>query len=226
MYDLHNKLRLNEKSTKVEGFGIKGLGVVFDNKFDSEKFDDLKKELRGEGSKGLRDLVSVVQIKAKTKGELKTSVQRVRNKVAVVMVHAQNIDVARAAAEMSAVDIISHAFVDQTTAREAAKNNVALEINLRDILGVYGMKRANLISKINFNLQLARKYKVPFVATTGAHSLLDMRASKQIMMFLEAIGFKKDEAKKAVITTPKKIVETNRKKLTDEIIAEGIMVKK
>jgi len=225
MYDLNNKILFKETPAIVKGFSIKGLGVVFENKFDKGLFEKIEKG-RGVAEVPKRgiDLVSIVEIKAKRKGELKVAVDRVRNQVDVVMVNAQDIQVARAAAEMSAVDIISHAFVDQTSARDAAANNVALEINLRDILGVYGMKRAILLSKISFNLKLARKYKTLLVFTTGAHSIYDMRTPKQMMMFAEAIGFKHDEAKKAILQTPRKIVETNRKKRSGEIIAKGVSV--
>jgi len=224
MYDLNNKILFKEKPSAVEDFSIKGLGVVFENKFDKGVFEKIETERRGSGAPGRRDIVSVVEITAKRKGELKIAVDRVRNQVDVVMVNAQDIQVARAAAEMSAVDVISHAFVDQTSARDAASNNVALEINLRDILQVYGMKRAIMLSKISFNLVLARKYKTPLVFTTGAQSIYDMRTPKQMMMFAEAIGFKRDEAKKAVLQTPRKIVETNRKKRSGEIIAEGVKI--
>ena len=218
MYDLHNKILFKEKPTVVEGFGIKGLGVVFENKIDGGVFDKIEKQVKF-------DVVPIIELKAKRENELKTAVRRVRNQAVVVMIDAGDVSVARAAAEMSDVDIISHAFVDQTTARDAAKNNVALEVNLRDILQVYGMKRANLLSKLNFNLRLARKYKTPIVLTTGAKTIYDMRTPKQIQLFAEAIGFKKDEAKKAIFTTPKKIVETNRKKLSGKIVSEGVEIK-
>ena len=222
MYDLHNKILLNEK-LDARSFSIKGLGVVFDGKVDLGLFEKLVK-VQGD-SKALgrqTDLVPVVQIRAKRANELKSAVDRVRKHADVVMVDAADIQVARAAAELSSVDIISHAFVDQTTARDAAKNNVALEVNLRDILKVYGMKRAVLLSKLNFNLKLARKYKTPIVLTTGAKTIYGMRTPKQIQLFAEALGFKKEEAKKALFTTPRKIVETNRKKLSKEIVSEGV----
>lgn len=225
MYDLHNKILLKEKPTIAEGFGVKGLGVVFENKVDAGLFDKIIKGLRGSGAQGLRDIIPIVEIRAKRASELKTAVKRVRNQAVVVMVDAADVSVARAAAEMSDVDIISHAFVDQTTARDAAANNVALEVNLRDILNVYGMKRANLLSKLNFNLRLARKYKTPIVLTTGARTIYEMRTPKQIQLFAQAIGFTNVEAKKAIFTTPKKIVETNRKKLDGKIVSEGVEIR-
>jgi len=215
MYDLHNKILLNKSNENVKQTGVKGLGVVFNTKLDIVKLEKIKQQSD-------LDIVSVLQINAKRSGDVKSAVDQFRKKVEVIMVNAENVDVARTAAEMLKVDIISHAFVDQPTAREAAKNNVALEINFRDILEVYGMKRANLLSKMKFTLELARKYNTPLVITTGAHSLYEMRTPKQLMLTMEAFGFKHDEAKKAIFQTPRKIVETNRKKLSGEIIAEGV----
>ncbi|MDP7282662.1 MAG: RNase P subunit p30 family protein [Candidatus Undinarchaeales archaeon] len=199
MYDIHNKTLLKE-DLDASRFSIKSLGVVFSNRFNPEEFAKIK-------SKTKANVFAAVELKPKSAGELKEQVKRNRKNVDVILVDATDVQIARAAAQMSDVDVISHAFVDQPTARDAAKNNVALEINLKDILQVYGMKRAILISKINFNLKLARKYKTPLVITTGAESIYDMRSPKQIMIFMEAIGFKHDEAKKAIFTTPKKIVE-------------------
>lgn len=236
MYDLHNKILLREKAQALEGFQIKGVGIVFDNRFDRNAFDSIVRgagapaagaQIGGapkSGAPGHRgiDIVSAVEIHANRPNDLKNMVHSVRNLVDVVMVSAMDVQVARAAAQMPEIDVLSHAFIDQTTARDAAENGVALEINLRDFLSLYGMKRASLISKINFNLGLARKYDLPLVITTGAHTIFDMRTPKQIMMLAEAIGFEHDEAKKAIFETPRKIVEANRKKRTGGQGARGL----
>lgn len=228
MYDLHNKTLLHnlqskallkEKPQDLGVFSLRGIGVVFDNQFDKVAFENCVSSSQQSGtqksetkSKTPIDIVSAVELHPKRAGELAGLVSRVRNIVDVVLVSAIDVEVARKAAELSSVDVISHAFVDQPTAREAAVNNVALEINLRDILGVYGMRRANLISKLQFNFELAQKYNTPLVVTSGAHSLYEMRTPQQIMMFMEAIGLGHAEAKKALFETPKKIVFENRKK--------------
>lgn len=215
MYDLHNQTLLNNPALDLKRFGFRRAGVIFQNNYDPNEFKAIKE-------KSELELFSGVEITAERAGEVKKAAQKFRNQVDVIMVNAKDNRAMRAAAEDKNVDVISHAFVDQTAAREAAVHNVALEINLRDIISVYGMKRAVLISKIRFNLNLARKYKVPLLLTTGAKSQLDMRSPRQIMAVAECIGFTHDEAKAALTDIPKNILERRKAEKAGEILGKGV----
>jgi ribonuclease P/MRP protein subunit RPP1 len=164
MYDLHNHLLPKTSSEELERFKFKNFGVIFSSKekFDLKKFSELKKQ-------SPFNLFSGIEIHASRSGEVKSRVDKYRKQVDFVMVHASDQRAIRAAAENKYVDVIAHAFIDQTAAREAGKNKVAIEINLKDILSIYRMKRAVLLSKIKFNLDLARKYKIPLILSTGAY---------------------------------------------------------
>lgn len=222
MYDLHNHLLLKNSFEALQHFSLSGVGVTFSDSYDSKKFSELKQKAL-QSNKNL-DIVSCIELHASRSGELKNKIDKFSGMADVILVHAKEPNAVRAAAESSDVDIISHAFIDEVTAVEAAKNNVAIEINLRDILSMYSTKRAILLSKINFNLELARKHGIKIVISTGAQSLYDMRSPKQIIALAECIGFTHKEAKKAVFETPKKIVEGNRAKRMGKIIAEGVKI--
>ena len=204
----------------LDHFKLQGVGVIFQDIFNSKKFAKIKADVKEKYPKV--DIVSGVEINANKKSQIKKAVDKYRNKVEVILVNCKEPRAMRAASEMSEVDIISHAFVDQSAARECAKNNIALEINLKDLLEVYGIKRANLISKIKFDISLARKYKVPLILTTGASSIYDMRNQRQILAFAECIGFTHEEAKRALVNTPQGIIKANREKLSGKIIAKGV----
>ncbi|MFO7872263.1 MAG: RNase P subunit p30 family protein [Candidatus Undinarchaeales archaeon] len=220
MYDLHNTAVLNGELNGLANLGVKGLGIVFKNNFNKSRYEKAKEKFEKEYSN--IDLISAVEITKKTKGKIKTQLDKVRNQVDIVFVSSRDDRAMRAAPEMKGVDIISHAFVDQSAARDCADNNIALEINLKDILSTYGMKRANLISKIKFDLRMARKYNTPLIFTSGASDMYGMRSPKQLVAFAESIGFKPDEAKKAVLKTPKKIVERNRKRKGRKSVGKGV----
>lgn len=204
MYDLHNHLLLKNNAKTLEYFKVKGAGVIFADSFDEKKFSELKKN-------SAIDLFSGVEIHAERKGDVKRGIDKFRKKVDLILVHAQDPRAMRTASENKKVDVIAHAFLDQTAAREARKNGVAVEINFRDFLGTYGMKRAIFLSKLSFNLNLARKYKIPVVLTTGAHSIYDMRSPNQITALAECIGLTPVEAKKGITEVPRKIVEKNKR---------------
>ncbi|MFH1424162.1 MAG: RNase P subunit p30 family protein [archaeon] len=215
MYDLHNNLLLTNSECDLRRFGFRKAGVVFADKFEPEKFRALKENSELE-------LFSAVKINSNNPGQMRKAVEKFRNQVDVILVHTKDNATMRAVAESNQVDVIAHAFVDQTSAREAAAHNVALEINLKDILAVYGMKRAVLLSKIRFNLNLARKYKTPMLLTTGASELKDMRSAKQIIALAECIGFTHDEAKRALNEVPAGIIEKSRAQKRGEEIMDGV----
>jgi len=218
MYDLHNNLLSSGRIEDLPKFKLKGISALFRNKFDQKKFSELK-------GKTELDVVPTLILKASRASDIKRGVERWRNQVDILMVHAKSPDAMRAASNDSSIDVIAHAFVDQSAARDAAANNIALEINMRDILSLYGMRRAILLSKLGFTLSMARKYKTPLILTTGAHTIYDMRSPRQIMALSEVLGFTHEEAKNAVMKNPKEIVMRNREKRTGKRVAEGVKKK-
>ena len=220
MYDLHNFIltRKSEDASYFSSFGIRGVAVGFENNFDFKKFRELKEKFPN------LDLVSTVEVVAERKGEVKKAIDTFRNQVDLIIVNAQDARAMRAAAENSQIDFIAHAFVDQTAARDCAANGVALEFDIADFLGVYGMKRATLISKLQFNLDLARKYKIPIILASGAQNVYGLRNAVQIIAFAETLGFKHEEAKKAVLRTPFELVKRNREKRTGVEVEKGVRI--
>ncbi len=222
MYDLHNFIltKKADDASYLAQFGIRGVSVVFENNYDPKKFRELKEKFPN------LDLISAVEVSAERQGEVKKAIDRFRNQVDLIILNVRDPRAMRAAAENSGVDFISHAFVDQTAARDCAANNVALEFDLADFLGVYGMKRATLVSKLNFNLDLARKYKIPLILATGAQNVYGLRNATQIIAFAESLGFKHEEAKAAVLKNPFDIVKRNRERRKGVEIEEGVRIVK
>lgn len=220
MYDLHNFIltRKEEHAPYLQKFGISGVSVIFENNFDFRKFRELRERYKN------LDLVSAVEVVAERKGEVKKAIDRFRNQVDLIIVNAQDARAMRAASEYTEVDFIARAFVDQTAARDCAKNNVALEFDIADFLGTYGMKRATLISKLQFNLDLARKYKIPVLFGSGAQNVYGLRNAMQLIAFAETLGFRHEEAKAAVLKNPFKIVRKNRERRKEIEVMEGVRI--
>jgi len=222
MYDLHNFIltRNEEQAKYLPQFGISGVSVIYENSFDFAAFKKLKERHLN------LDLVSAVEVTANRKGEVKKAIDKFRNSVDLIIVNAQDNDAMRAAAENSSVDFISHAFVDQTSARECAENNVGLAFDVSDFLDAFGIRRATLISKLHFNLELARKYKIPILLVTGAQNVFGLRNPMQIIALAESFGFKHKEAVRAVMETPLEIVKRNRDKEKGIEVGDGVRIVK
>ena len=207
MYDIHNHILLTGDSKGLQRFGIEAIGVAMSDSYDFKLYGELREKSEIEA-------FSVLEIHASNAGQVKNGVAKYRDRVDMIIVHAKDQAATRAAAEHKGVDVIAHAFLDQISAREAGKNNVAIEVNLKDLLGLSGMRRAIWISKLNFNLELARKYKVPLVVTTGAWNTYDLRSPRQIQALAEVIGLNKAEAKRAIFGEPRAILKRSREKKT------------
>ena len=222
MYDLHNFIltRSERDAQYLPQFGIKGVSVIFENNFDFAAFKKLRERYPE------FDLVSAIEVTAERKGEVKKAIDKFRNNVDLIIVNAKDNNAMRAASERGEVDFISHAFVDQTSARGCAENNVGLAFDVVDFLEAFGIRRATLISKLHFNLELARKYKIPILLTTGAQNVFGLRNPTQIVALAEAFGFRHEEAVKAVMQTPLEIVKANRDKKQGIEIGEGVRLVK
>jgi ribonuclease P/MRP protein subunit RPP1 len=219
MYDIHDHILLTGKPKELSRFGIEAIGVTMSDSYDFKLYEELKKKTEIK-------TFSVLEIHATTAGDVKKGVAKYRNKVDMIIVHAKDQKATRAAAEHKDVDAIAHAFLDQTSAREAARNSVAIEINLRDFLNLSGMRRAIWISKLNFNLELARKYKTPIVITTGAWDIYDLRSPKQILALAEVLGLTNAEAKRALFEEPRKILKRSQDKKKGKTIGKGVKIVK
>ena len=221
MYDLHNFiLTRNESQARfLEKFGIKGVTVICENSFDFAAFKKLKERYQN------FDLISAVEITGE-KGGIKKAIDKFRNNVDLIIVNASDTNAMRAASENNSVDFISHAFVDQIAAHNCAQNGIALGIDITDFLDAYGTRRAVLISKLQFNLGLVRKYKIPIIITTGAQNVYGLRNPMQLIAFAETLGFKHDEAVRAVMKTPFEIVKRNRDKKRGIEVEEGVRLVK
>jgi len=139
-----------------------------------------------------------------------------RKSVDVVIVHGGSETVNRAALENPRVDILNHpAFakssgLNQVLAKAAAENDVAIGLTIRPLLHSRGPRRVRLLSDLRANLDLARKYDVPLVLSSGAMSCFDLRSPMETLALAEVCGLEEDEALEAITAVPERIISRNR----------------
>ncbi len=138
-----------------------------------------------------------------------------RKSVDVVIVHGGSETVNRAALENPRVDILNHpAFakssgLNQVLAKAAAENDVAIGLTIRPLLHSRGPRRVRLLSDLRANLDLARKYDVPLVLSSGAMSCFDLRSPMETLALAEVCGLEEDEALEAITVMPERIISRN-----------------
>ncbi len=161
-----------------------------------------------DGVKG--DYPSGMEIHAKGKKDLKAKLGK---RLDYTLVHGGDYNINRLAVADKRVDILAHpdlgrrdSGMDSVIARAAGINKVAIEVNLGRVITSWGLNRVYVIRNVRRNLMLARRYKVPLVATTGAKSFIELRGGDGVHHLLRLMGFGEEEAIDAMYVVPSKIL--------------------
>jgi ribonuclease P/MRP protein subunit RPP1 len=206
--------------------GYSGIAIC-DNYQGPDKLDELKAEIAK-----LRTDIEVyagVRINAKTVGEMKEILTKVREHVTVVVVSGGDYAINRAACEDPRVDILSHpefgrydSGLDEPCLEAAAMNKVSIEVNFRDILCSFRKTRSYLLQNIMQNIAHCEEFKAPFVVCSGASSVWDMRSPRDMVALVNYLGTDIVNAFSSVSSTPIQILLENSKTLDGTKIAEGV----
>jgi len=219
-YDLHIHTNMSIGENTVDEavefakkLDLSGLGIA---QYYPGKIEELPK------ADGI-DLVSVGVIKCDSPGELSELARKLRNKVEIIMVHGGNYDINRAACENPLIDMLAHpelgrkdSGLDHICVKAAADNNVAIEVNFREILESYKKNKIYVMSSINKNIKLCKKYGAKLVTTSSAISKWGMRSGRELAAVANILGLELGEAIETTSTIPENIVKINREKLTEK----------
>ena len=177
------------------------------------------------------DLVNAVMLKPSTPNELQKMISKSRSRTELILVHGGSYEVNRAACEASAVDILCHpefgrkdSGLDHVAVKAAAENNVAIEINFREILESHARNRVNSLASMRTNVMLCSKYNAPTIATSGAVNKWGMRSGRELASVLNILGMDLGASIDALSEMSSKIIKENREKLAGkrwEGVVEG-----
>lgn len=166
------------------------------------------------------DAVRCVMIKPKTVNELNELAAKVRNRAEILMVHGGDYDINRAACENSMIDILCHpelgrkdSGIDHICAKTANENEVAIEINFREILESYKKNRVYVLSAMKKNVKLCKKYGVNIVTASGAVTKWGVRSGRELAAITNLLGLDLGKAIESASAVPQAIVTKNREKL-------------
>jgi len=169
------------------------------------------------------DIVKVLAIKTSNPEEFDRLVRKSRNRCEVIMIYGGDYEINRLACESSYVDILSRpeygrkdSGLDHICIKSAQENNVAIEINFREIMESFKRQRVYVLSALRENIRLCRNYGTPIVTTSGALSKWDMRSGRELASIAHVLGIDLGDAINTVSLIPEQIVKTNREKLADK----------
>lgn len=164
---------------------------------------------------------SGVEIRTNSVAELKRKLKHHWGKETLLAVHGGNEKINRAALEDSRVDILAHPCgekgegeLNHVLVRYAAENGVAIDFNMNAIIQSCRRRseRVRILSKMQENLKLVRKYKAPMILTSNARSIYDLRAPREMIALASLFGMRKEEAVHALSDIPTGVLEKKWKK--------------
>lgn len=216
-----NNLKLAGEASKY-GWDHINFSYNQDNYSDALKF---KKELNDEldGSVAV-DLT--LEIKSNNINEIRKIVNKFRSRSSCISVVGGDLKVNRAALENVRIDVLSRPYlrrydsgINHVLAKEAVKNNVAIELCFKDVLRSYLSHRSKVISNFRDVYALYRKFDFPLVLSSRAESIYDMRTVHDFAAFFKQTGLSDEEIAKS-FDASSDILDFNRNR--DNMIFNGV----
>jgi len=172
------------------------------------------------------EVIAGIKIFPKNAEDLKKQIRNSRKKTNILVAVGGDLKINRAACENIKLDILSRPYykrrdcgINHVLAKEAAKNNVAIELNVCDLLRARSPLRSKIMAHFQEIIKLQRKFKFPLIMGSGAVSIYDMRNPRDLIAFSQCFGLNKEEAHMALSSNPPAIVKFNKKR--NDIIVVG-----
>ena len=220
-YHVHPEVDLEGMITNLAKLGWSGVCFVCDS---LEKIEEWRKKLK----KSNLDVCLGYKINTKKPADVTKLAKKARKKVELILVHGGDLEINRKACETSEVDILTHPELgrddpglDYVMIKLAKKNGVSIEFNFHGVLFSYKKSRSDIFSRMLEIANLVRKYKTPFVLTSGAIEPNDLRAPSELISFGKLLGFNPKEIK---ANLSGKIIEENRKRLGKKWVMPGVEI--
>jgi ribonuclease P/MRP protein subunit RPP1 len=233
-FDLHvhsafsgGESSLEELAKTAKLLGFRGICFVFYYQ------DERQKEILLAEIERIRKEVGIdvyLGFEARDLKELKFLAKN-RRSFDLLLARGGEIEMNRKACETPEVDILTHpeyqrsdSGLDHVCMKFAAKNNVAIEVNFREILITNKKTRAMVMANIAKNIKLAKKYHTPITLCSGAISHWELRAPECLVSMACQLGLELSEAKKAISEVPKRIVEKAKERRSEKWVMPGVKV--
>jgi len=155
----------------------------------------------------------------------------IRRKFDVLLVRGGDLKLNRLACETPEVDILTHpeyerfdSGLNHVLVKEAARNNVAIEVNFREILITSKNSRSRVLHNIAQNLGLAQKYHAPIILCSGAISHFELRSPECLISMVNQLGLELNDAKEAITKVPEKILSQAKGRKGENFVMPGVKV--
>jgi len=231
-FDLHVHSAFSEGESTIEQLAKRAEELGYSNICFSEYYEGRAQleKLKAEIAKAQRKtkIEILLGFEARNTRELKRLAD-IKRMFDVLLAHGGDLRMNRAAVETKEVDILTHpehkrydCGVNHIMAKLAKRNNVAIEINFREILTSTKKTRSRILANMRDNITLAKKYKMPIILCSGAISHWELCDPLSMVSMAEQLGMILKHAKEAVSKIPEKIVKSAKERKSKKWIMPGV----
>lgn len=149
----------------------------------------------------------------------------------VLLVKGGDLNLNRIACQTPEVDILTHpehqrndSGLDHVSLRFASENNVAIEINLREVVTSSKATRSRILSNMKRNVRLAIKYGAPLITCSGATNYWELKSPECLASFVTLFDVNLKKAKETISKVPEKIVEKSEERRSERWIMPGVRI--
>lgn len=172
------------------------------------------------------DFDYTLEIKSTNINEIRKQANNFRSRASCITVRGGDLKVNRAVLENIKIDVLSRPYLNRNDsglnhvlAKEAVKNNVAIELCFKDLLKTYLAPRAKVISNFRDIYTLYRKFKFPLILSSKAESIFDIRTIQDFISVFKQTGLSDDEINSS-FDAAKNILDFNETR--DKLILNGV----
>lgn len=234
-FDMHVHSAFSEGESTIEQLAQRAkelgyAGICFSEYYEGRaQLEKLKAKIAGASKKTKIEIL--LGFEARNTRELKrlTDMRRLYD---VLLARGGDLRLNRAAVEAREVDILTHpehgrydCGMNHVMAKLAKKNNVAIEINFREILTSTKKTRSRILTSMRDNIALVKKYKMPIILCSGSISHWELRDPLCMSSMAEQLGLPLKQAKEAVSKVPEKIVKRVKERKSKKWVMPGVRVK-
>jgi ribonuclease P/MRP protein subunit RPP1 len=233
-YDFHVHSEFSEGESTIEEIANRAKllgykGICFTTYLDDKNKIKKTKEILSKLSKQI-GIEIFIGFEARNTSELDKLI-KLRREYDVLLVKGSDLLLNRKAVETKEVDILTHpeynrrdSGFNHVMAQLATENNVAIEINFREILNSSKNTRANIMHKIKINVEICKKYKVPVIICSGSVTHWQLKDPKVLISMGCLLGLELKEAKKTISEIPENIMNMIKERQDEKWIRPGVKV--
>ena len=205
-------------------------GICFAEYFENDsQIKKLKEDISKVSEKVGIDIF--LGFEARNPKELHKLVER-RRMFGILLAQGGNLEMNRLACETPEVDILTHPENNRTDSglnhvlvKFAAENNVAIEVNFREILLASKRTRNSIMRHVSNNVRLVEKFHAPIILCSGGISHFELRDPRVMISMANQLGLELDEAKDAISEIPENIIKRSKERKSEKWIMPGVKIK-